>query len=35
MLDSIAEFVEGSSDAVVLNRSTELLSLGELTDWTG
>jgi uncharacterized protein len=35
MLDSIAEFVEGSADAVVLNRSTELLSLGELTEWTG
>ncbi len=35
MLDSIAEFVEGSADAVVLNRSTELVSLGELTEWTG
>jgi uncharacterized protein YlxP (DUF503 family) len=35
MLDSIAEFVEGSADAVVLNRSTELVSLGELGDWTG
>ena len=35
MLDSIAEFVEGCADAVVLNRSTELLSLGELTEWTG
>jgi len=35
MLDSIAEFVEGSADTVVMNRSTELLSLGELGDWTG
>ncbi len=35
MLDSIAEFVEGSADAVVLDRSTELVSLGELVDWTG
>lgn len=35
MIDSIAEFVEGSVDAVVLNRSTELLSLGEIGDWTG
>jgi len=35
MLDSIASFVEGSSEAVVLDRSTELVSLGELGDWTG
>ena len=35
MLDSIASFVEGSADAVVLDRSTELVSLGELGDWTG
>ena len=35
MLDSIALFVEGSADAVVLDRSTELVSLGELGDWTG
>jgi len=35
MLDSIAAFVEGSADAVVLERSTELVSLGELGDWTG
>jgi uncharacterized protein YlxP (DUF503 family) len=35
MLDSIAAFVEGSADAVVLDRSTELVSLGELGDWTG
>ena len=34
MLDSIASFVESSADAVVLNRSTELVSLGELGDWT-
>ena len=35
MLDSIAEFVEGSADTVVLNRSMELVSMGELGDWTG
>ena len=35
MLDSIASFVEGSSEAVVVDRSTELVSLGELADWTG
>jgi uncharacterized protein YlxP (DUF503 family) len=35
MLDAIASFVEGSADAVVLDRSTELVSLGELTDWKG
>ena len=35
MLDSIAEFVEGSTDAVVIDRSTELVSLGELGGWTG
>jgi len=35
MLDSIASFVEESTDAVVLDRSTELVSLGELGDWTG
>ena len=35
MLDSIAEFVEGSADTVVLNRSMELVSLGDLGDWTG
>ncbi len=35
MLDSIAAFVEGSADAVVLDRSTELVSLGALGDWTG
>jgi hypothetical protein len=35
MLDSIASFVEGSSEAIVLDRSTELVSLGELGDWTG
>ncbi|MGB8221408.1 MAG: DUF503 domain-containing protein [Polyangiales bacterium] len=35
MLDSIAEFVQGSADAVVLNRSIELVSVGDLGDWTG
>jgi len=35
MLDSIATFVERSSEAVVTDRSTELLSLGELGEWTG
>jgi len=34
MLDSIAEFVEGSTDAVVLDRSMELVSFGELGNWT-
>lgn len=35
MLDSIASFVEGAAEAVVVDRSTELVSVGELTDWTG
>jgi uncharacterized protein YlxP (DUF503 family) len=35
MLDSIASFVETSSEAVVLERSIELVSLGELGSWTG
>jgi uncharacterized protein len=35
MLDSIAEFVEGSADAVVLDRSMELVSVADLGDWTG
>ena len=35
MLDSIASFVEGASEAVVMDRSTELLSLGELGEWAG
>jgi len=34
MLDSIASFVEGSADAVVLDLSTELISMGDLGDWT-
>ena len=33
MLDSIASFVEGAADAVVIDRSTELVSIGELGDW--
>lgn len=35
MLESIASFVEGAADAVVLDRSTELVSLGELGGWSG
>jgi uncharacterized protein YlxP (DUF503 family) len=35
MLDSIASFVESSSEAVVMDRTTELISLGELQDWVG
>jgi uncharacterized protein YlxP (DUF503 family) len=35
MLDSIASFVEGATDAVVMDRSTELVSMGELGDWAG
>jgi len=35
MLDSIAEFVESSADAVVLNRSMELVSFADLADWAG
>jgi uncharacterized protein YlxP (DUF503 family) len=35
MLDSIASFVEGAADAVVMDRSTELLSIGELGEWAG
>lgn len=34
MLDSIASFVEESADAVVVGRSTELVSMNELGDWT-
>lgn len=33
MLDSIASFVEGAGEAVVVDRSTELLSVGELGGW--
>ena len=35
MLDSIASFVEGAADAVVVDRATELLSLGEVGGWAG
>lgn len=35
MLDSIASFVEGAAEAVVTDRSTELVSVGELRDWVG
>jgi uncharacterized protein YlxP (DUF503 family) len=34
MLDAISSFVEESADAVVVGRSTELVSMGELGDWT-
>jgi uncharacterized protein YlxP (DUF503 family) len=33
MLDSIASFVEGAADAVVMDRTTELVSIGELGGW--
>lgn len=33
MLDSIASFVEGATEAVVVDRSTELLSIGEVGGW--
>ena len=35
MLDSIASFVEGAADAVVMDRSTELVSINELGEWVG
>ena len=35
MLDSIASFVEGAADAVVMDRSMELLSMGELGGLAG
>ena len=35
MLDSIASFVEGAGEAVVMDRTTELLSVGELQGWAG
>jgi uncharacterized protein YlxP (DUF503 family) len=35
MLDSIASFVEGAGEAVVMNRATELVSIGELGGWAG
>ncbi len=34
MLQSIASFMEGATEAVVVDRSTELLSLGSVGDWT-
>ncbi|MEM7138897.1 MAG: DUF503 domain-containing protein [Myxococcota bacterium] len=33
MLESVATFVEGATEAVVIDRSTELLSVGELGEW--
>lgn len=35
MLDSIASFVESASEAVVLDRTTELVSFGDLQEWAG
>lgn len=35
MLDTIASFVESSSEAVVTDRRMELVSFGELQEWTG
>lgn len=34
MLQSIGSFMEGATDAVVVDRSTELLSIGSVGDWT-
>ncbi|MEM7435522.1 MAG: DUF503 domain-containing protein [Myxococcota bacterium] len=33
MLESVATFVEGATEAVIVDRSTELLSVGELGEW--
>lgn len=35
MLDAIASFVEGAAEAVVMDRSTELVSMGDLGGWAG
>ena len=35
MLDSIASFVEGAADAVVVDRAMELVSINELGGWAG
>ncbi len=35
MLDSIASFVESSSEALVMDRKMELVSVGEPAEWTG
>lgn len=35
MLDSIVSFVDGATEAVIVDRSTELLSIGELGEWEG
>ena len=35
MLDSIASFVESASEALVVDRKMELVSFGELAEWTG
>ena len=34
MLESIASFVEGAGDAVVVDRATELVSMGQLGGWS-
>ena len=34
MLQSIVSFMEGATDAVLVDRSTELLSLGSVGNWT-
>ena len=33
MLDSVASFVEGAADAIVMDRSTELVSINQLGGW--
>lgn len=35
MLDAIVSFVDGATEAVIVDRSTELLSIGEFQEWTG
>ena len=35
MLDSIASFVEGATEAVVMERSTELVSISQIGSWAG
>jgi uncharacterized protein YlxP (DUF503 family) len=35
MLDSIASFVERVADAVVMDRSTELVSINDIGSWAG
>ncbi|MEM8605566.1 MAG: DUF503 domain-containing protein [Myxococcota bacterium] len=35
MLDAIVSFVDGATEAVIVDRSTELLSIGEFQEWAG